>query len=110
MYGGTLDNDTGLYFLNWRNSSQPDIEFSIGAVEIKIPNSEMVINPSSIILDGAAGAYVMGLVRTDDPFILGDTFLRAAYVVFDIDSLQVGLAQELKPKISHRGLPGGRSN
>jgi hypothetical protein len=31
----------------------------------------------------------------NEPLLLGDTFLRSAYVVYDLDNLQIGLAQTL---------------
>jgi hypothetical protein len=31
----------------------------------------------------------------DEPLLFGDTFLRSAYVVYDLDSLQIGIAQTL---------------
>lgn len=32
---------------------------------------------------------------TDEPLLFGDTFLRSAYVVYDLDNLQIGIAQTL---------------
>jgi hypothetical protein len=35
------------------------------------------------------------LTVENEPLILGDTFLRSAYVVYDLDNLQIGIAQTL---------------
>ena len=46
-------------------------------------------------LQGANGLCVIGITPTDDPgnLILADTFSRSAYVVYDLENYQVGLAQ-----------------
>jgi Eukaryotic aspartyl protease len=33
--------------------------------------------------------------QPDEPLLFGDTFLRSAYVVYDLDNLQIGIAQTL---------------
>lgn len=111
IYGATFDNSSGLFFMSESNSSQPDVTFRIGGVEITVPQSEMVIESSVIVPDeDSVGPYVLGIVPSDDsPFILGDTFLRSAYIVFDIENLQVALAQaNFNPQSHIVAIPAGK--
>jgi len=65
------------------------LDFGFPGVTISVPFSELVV-PFS-----ADGVCVFGLEADDsEPFaIFGDTFLRSAYVVYDLDDLELGLAQ-----------------
>ncbi|ODQ80101.1 hypothetical protein BABINDRAFT_35394 [Babjeviella inositovora NRRL Y-12698] len=47
--------------------------------------------------DGSVAPNVcfLGLIPSTDTYILGDSFLRAAYVVYDLEALQVYLAQAI---------------
>ncbi|KAK8102665.1 hypothetical protein PG984_015811 [Apiospora sp. TS-2023a] len=62
-------------------------DFDFGGVTIKIPYSHFVIQaaPRTCILGVAAGT-------SNGVMLLGDSFMRSAYVVFDQDNMQVGLA------------------
>lgn len=70
-----------------------DFEFGgTGGPVIKVPFSEFAI-PLEI---DTWGLCQLGLMPATDPnlgVILGDTFLRSAYVVYDLDSKQISLAQ-----------------
>ncbi|KAH8193628.1 hypothetical protein TruAng_012207 [Truncatella angustata] len=46
--------------------------------------------PSDVDFDNAC---TFGLLASDDYYLLGDTFLRSAYVVYDLQNLQVAIAQ-----------------
>lgn len=78
--------------------------FSGGSVAINVPISEMVFNPASVVgHDGGNGgngggnsqqACLFGVAPGgSDTVILGDTFLRSAYVVYDLDNNEISLAQ-----------------
>ncbi|KAA8570034.1 hypothetical protein EYC84_002371 [Monilinia fructicola] len=72
---------------------------------IKIPLSELIFpltNPIYALYDGdvlpdlpfSGEACAFGIFNgSDGYYVLGDTFLRSAYVVYDLDNNQVGLAQ-----------------
>ncbi|KAH7158212.1 aspartic peptidase domain-containing protein [Dactylonectria estremocensis] len=89
------------------------IDFTFGDKTISVPMNEMVVdsfasiqdqimNDSQLsqIFDGWEGACMFGVASaadygvTDSDFaLLGDTFLRSAYVVYDLDNEQIGLAE-----------------
>ncbi|KAL8853765.1 MAG: hypothetical protein Q9221_001408 [Calogaya cf. arnoldii] len=65
--------------------------------KIKVPISEFIFPNFSegMVFPDGTPACVFGLEVYKNPgtMILGDTFLRSAYVVFDLDNKQIGLAQ-----------------
>jgi hypothetical protein len=76
------------------------INFGFGLVTIKVPYSEMLIPqtaPPYVYLNNGNIACQFGLTPAEDDrnFILGDTFLRSAYVVFDLDQETVAIAQTI---------------
>jgi hypothetical protein len=60
---------------------------------IQVPFSELS-TPSSFNTSDGSPACTFGVGPGDaaDGYLLGDTFLRSAYVVYDLDNLQVGIA------------------
>lgn len=90
-----------------------------GGPEIAVPMSEMVVNAGFTFADGSEACY-LGVDAVDlslgGSIILGDTFLRSAYVVYDLENQIIGLAQaqyNVSEKESHvlaipagTGLPG----
>ncbi|KAH8895290.1 acid protease [Thozetella sp. PMI_491] len=42
---------------------------------------------------GSSGSCYFGISKSSSTYLLGDTFLRSAYVVYDLDSKQIALAQ-----------------
>ena len=69
--------------------------FGDGA-SIEVPISEMVVDAGFTYQDGTEACY-LGIDAVDDSLggaiILGDTFLRSAYVVYDLENLQIAIAQ-----------------
>lgn len=65
--------------------------------KIRVPMGELIVPAWNTGLRplGASSACFFGIAFTDDPrtVILGDTFLRSAYVVYDLDHKQIGMAQ-----------------
>ncbi|KAL8659987.1 MAG: hypothetical protein Q9226_000150 [Calogaya cf. arnoldii] len=65
--------------------------------KIKVPISEFIFPEFSegLVFPDGTPACVFGLEVNHNPsnMILGDTFMRSAYVVFDLDNKQIGLAQ-----------------
>ncbi|KAK2608424.1 hypothetical protein QQS21_002991 [Conoideocrella luteorostrata] len=94
-YGGDKGKDT-------------TIDFQFDGVTVKVPMKEMVVNvfpkeiqdqlPSQlqswqgVCLFGLASTKTYG-VKSNKFFLLGDTFLRSSYVVYDMLNKQIGLAQ-----------------
>lgn len=90
-----------------------------GGPEISVPMSEMVVDAGFTFSDGSEACY-LGVDAVDlslgGSIILGDTFLRSAYVVYDLENQVIGLAQakynvgekdsNIVPIPSGTGLPG----
>lgn len=96
------------------------IEFVFSGLTISVPYNELVISPASnsdgqpIIFSNGAPACIFGIFPTSGAEgLLGDTFLRSAYVVYDLDNNQISLAQtdfngatENIQEITKDGVPG----
>lgn len=67
-----------------------DFEGSKGSVTISVPWAEMVVPSGGSCLFGLAPASNNDV---DGVYVLGDTFIRSAYLVFDYDNLVIGIAQ-----------------
>lgn len=86
-FGANYDVYQGLYIINGDVEGN-DVDFSFFGTNITVPASELVIDQS--------GVKTFGLVPSSqaaNQTILGDTFLRSAYVVYDLDNKQAGIAQ-----------------
>ncbi|ATZ50710.1 Bcap11 [Botrytis cinerea B05.10] len=104
-------NSTGNVYLpcsllNTSSSLTVDYSFSSSSTSavIRVPISELVFpltNPVYALypedtlpdLPFSGEACAFGIQTSNDIHILGDTFLRSAYVVYDLDNNQIGLAQ-----------------
>ncbi|KAE9365318.1 acid protease [Stipitochalara longipes BDJ] len=71
---------------NWDGS----VEFGFGNLTINVPVKQLLIPDSG-------GSCTLAIGRTNDPldipYVLGETFLRSAFVVFDQDNQNIHLAQ-----------------
>jgi len=73
------------------NSAGPDIEFVLGGKSYVLKKADYILND--------AGQCLLGFTGLDVPapagplYILGDVFMRAHYVKFDVDNKQLGFAQ-----------------
>ncbi|KAH0541371.1 hypothetical protein FGG08_004135 [Glutinoglossum americanum] len=66
------------------------VDFFFPSLTISVPMSEIV----DTVNEGATGCrFGLHLAGKGKPLILGDVFLRSAYVVYDLKNLQIGLAQ-----------------
>lgn len=74
------------------NSPGPDIEFVLGGKSYTLKKADYVLNEGQ-------GMCLLGFTGLDVPapagplYILGDVFMRAHYVKFDVDNKQLGFAQ-----------------
>ncbi len=68
------------------------VEFSFGCKVIRVPitNFQLLTNESDT---NGKRICVLALVPSSTVHILGDSFLREAYTVFDLDNFQVSIAQ-----------------
>jgi hypothetical protein len=74
--------------------SSATIEFVFAGLVISVPLSEMVLQGG--LQDSRSEDCVFGIAEQDSgsgsPMTLGDTFLRSAYVVYDLDNNEISLA------------------
>lgn len=91
-FNAQYDASQGAAFVNCNLANrQGSLDFNFSGVKISVPLNELVIvaavsrgRPVCILGVGPAGNSVA---------VLGDTFLRSAYVVYDLDNNQISLAQ-----------------
>merc|ERR1719160_1852849 len=76
------------------NSPGPDIEFVIGGKSYVLKKEDYVLNEGGQCLLGFTGLDVPA--PAGPLYILGDVFMRAHYVKFDVDNKQLGFAQIVK--------------
>jgi hypothetical protein len=73
------------------NTAGPDIEFVIGGKSYVLTKKDYVLNEQGKCLLGFTGLDVPA--PAGPLYILGDVFMRAHYVKFDVDNKQLGFAQ-----------------
>jgi hypothetical protein len=91
-FDAQYDPSQGAAFVNCDLANQQgSLDFSFSGATISVPYDELVITagyqrgqPICILGIGPAG---------DSICVLGDTFLRSAYVVYDLDNNEISLAQ-----------------
>ena len=85
-----ISSYTGTLNFGFGGSGGPSI--SVPFYEFAVPAVDENNNPLTF-QDGSA-ACTFGLFPVDegDDILFGDTFLRSAYVVYDLDKLQIGIA------------------
>lgn len=90
----------GLYFIDSTKFDWTQyVEFNFSGASIKVPVKSFSLKTSDVINPGTnlnpKYDYVLGLlsnVKSRGINLLGDTFLRSAYIVFDLEDWQVSMA------------------
>ncbi|KAG4437437.1 hypothetical protein IFR05_007078 [Cadophora sp. M221] len=90
-FTGVVDNGNGLYTIDCAQTTQNGtLDFGFGNTIIRVPYHEFIWVP-------APGVCVFGAKAVDTSvsvsWVLGDTFLRSCYTVFDQDNDNLLLAQ-----------------
>lgn len=85
---GTYSYSYGGYVTSC-DATGPDFKFSFNGKTITVPFSNLLFQNS----EGDSECLVGVLSSGSNYYILGDAFLRSAYVYYDIDNSQVGIAQ-----------------
>lgn len=103
-YFGAVSDDTYGVLVQCNISQYPgSLDFGFGGeggATISVSYGELALpltdnNGNPLTFDDGTEACSFGLDQTseNEPVLLGDTFLRSAYVVYDLDNQQIGLAQ-----------------
>lgn len=81
-----FDPDSGYYYVDCDVTELAgSIDFYFGNKTIRVPLNDFIWE--------VQGFCILGVLPNDDEPTLGDTFLRAAYVVFDQDNREIHIAQ-----------------
>lgn len=85
----------GVYFVN-NITDVPPLSFSFSGARITVPVSEYIVPAPMFTTDKTPGPYILTVFKSSlvrGYVILGGTFLRSAYMVFDLTDNQVSIAQ-----------------
>ena len=91
--GASYSRQLGGYLLPNCNQqySKGTLNFFFSGVEISVPYDELIVNPtatdgSTFLYNDGSPACMLGILSgtSDNIAVLGDTFLRSAYVVYDL--------------------------
>lgn len=88
-----FDRSSGLWVVDCRVATQQSsgsVDFYFGGKQISVPFADFIWKRRS---DGGPGSCVLGITANDEEPILGASFLRAAYVVHDMDNRALHIAQ-----------------
>lgn len=94
-FGATYDPNTMLYFVDQIPNDQ-GIQFQFGDKTINVPANEMVLDAQAFSINNPPKKYILALAENDQSSginLLGDSFLRTAYLVFDLANKQVAIGQ-----------------
>ncbi|EDO18231.1 hypothetical protein Kpol_543p61 [Vanderwaltozyma polyspora DSM 70294] len=87
-YDAVYNSRTGYYVMNCPDSDEDSqIVFDFGGFHIST-------NLTTYIIQAVGGICVLGILpQSSGTAILGDSFLQHAYVVYDLDNLEISMAQ-----------------
>lgn len=90
--GATYDNSQGAAFVDCDLANNDStIDFTFSSPTIRVSMSELVIVAG---YEGNSPVCILGIAPAGDSTpVLGDTFLRSAYVVYDLYNNEISLAQ-----------------
>lgn len=88
---GSSGQDQGVYLVDCDQPSDKSLTFNFGKNSISVPYSDLVINVGS----DSDPQCAIGAEEIDGqgPYILGDVFLRSAYVYYDLTDHTISIAQ-----------------
>lgn len=84
---GSWDSSAGIYTIDCDQPDDKYIEYKFNGLTIKVPLSDLVFDFDS------SSSCALGYIATSNTYILGDNFLRNAYVYYDLDDTSISLAQ-----------------
>jgi hypothetical protein len=92
--GATWSNTYNAYTFS-SNPTDISVTYSFSGAEVTVPASELVMTASELGFSGDSTPVLTILPNSQASgyTLLGDTFLRSAYVVYDISNMQIGIAQ-----------------
>lgn len=97
MLSATYHHELGGYYSTPCNVSEQNttLNFEFGGTAgstIKVPLNQML---TPLFTESGSPICRLDILPTDGPLMFGDSFLRSAYVVYDLDNKQICLAQTI---------------
>ncbi|RYP05267.1 hypothetical protein DL764_003928 [Monosporascus ibericus] len=83
--GGQIDSQGQILVDCSQVDNEDTFDFDFGNITIRIPYAQFVVQANSEVC-------VLGAIPDDQIALLGDSFLRSAYVVFDQNNMEVAMA------------------
>jgi hypothetical protein len=104
-------NEAGTFSFTFGGQGGPTVNVSLSEFGFPLTNED---GTPATFSDGAAACQLGIQAAGQDPILFGDTFLRSAYVVYDLQDNSIGLAQtnfnatdsNIKAFSSSGGIPG----
>lgn len=91
MVGAVFSESEGFYSVSCKyNNSEVNAIFDFSGATIKVPMSDLILTDEDTCYLGLLDISEM---QGDTEALLGDNFLRSAYLVYDSDDLEILLAQ-----------------
>lgn len=92
--GVTWDASSGVGYVPCNLANQDiNVSYTFSSPTINVPLRELVLNAGGVYFNNGARACVFGVVPAGNTqSVLGDTFLRSAYVVYDLANNEISLA------------------
>lgn len=88
--GGKFDPSLGVHTIDC-DANVEDVQFDFGSTSVNVPGKDLIFK---VDRDSDKQLCILGLNDSmGGHYILGDVFLRSAYVYFDLDDNKIGLAQ-----------------
>ncbi|ANB11681.1 Yps3p [Sugiyamaella lignohabitans] len=96
-YGATYNQELDMYTLNKSsyNNLPESVRFNFQGVVIQVPTKEVIWPLTWFTGKNEGGKYALTIMPNTQSLgynILGDTFLRSAYVVYDLDYREISIA------------------
>ena len=92
QYRAQYDSSAGAAYVDCSlGNQQGSLEFDFSGVRISVPLNELVILAA---VSRGQSVCILGIAPAGNSIsVLGDTFLRSAYVVYDLENNEISLAQ-----------------
>lgn len=115
--GAIYDLQYQMYFVEKPIPDNVTVEFSFSGHTIAVPGSELAVKATKYEVTNSAYPYVVTIAPSESTqgiVLLGDSFLRSAYVVYDLEDRKIALAQasydneNTNVKVIENEIPGAK--
>lgn len=93
ILGMYFDTDAGIYWASCDRDAE--IIFDLSGAEIRVPLKTFMVETGLQMSNGEPACAVLMTPQDDPLWVLGDPFLRAAYLYADLESFEMAIAQAI---------------